>query len=189
MTTPERLMAEQELEELKLVPARPEADSSLTRLNAALSRIAMLVAVAGLFGLVADVAWQVFGRYVLNDTPVWAESMALLLVIYVTMFGTAVGVRDAGHVGMESLLILLPDRLRSKLEILIHVLVGLFGGLMVWFGASLGMSVINYKIPTLGLSEGFNYLAVVLAGGLIVLFSIEHIVAILTGKEVRPSWH
>jgi TRAP-type C4-dicarboxylate transport system permease small subunit len=43
---------------------------------------------------------QVFGRYVLNDTPSWAESTALVLVLYVTMFGAAVGVRDAGISGL-----------------------------------------------------------------------------------------
>jgi TRAP-type C4-dicarboxylate transport system permease small subunit len=31
--------------------------------------------------------------------------------------------------------------------------------------------------------------AVVIAGALIILFCIEHIIAILTGKEVIPSWH
>ena len=74
--------------------------------------------------IVACVPFQVFGRYVMNDTPTWAEALALVLVIWVTMFGAAVGVRDAGHIGMESLLVLVPDRVRSKLEIVIHVLVG-----------------------------------------------------------------
>ena len=55
-----------------------------------------------------------FGRYVLNDTPIWAESTALVLILYVTMLGAAVGVRDAGHIGLESLLILAPDALRLQ---------------------------------------------------------------------------
>ena len=78
----------------------------------------------GIFGLVAvicAVSWQVFGRYVLNNTPTWAESLALLLVLYVTMLGVAVGVRDAGHIGLESFLVLAPDWLRLKMEFLIHV--------------------------------------------------------------------
>lgn len=161
----------------------------LTRVNAVLCRACMMIAVAALFGIVFVVIWQVFGRYVLNDTPTWAESVALVLVIYVTMFGAAAGVRDAGHIGMESILILLPEKLREKFEILIHLLVGSFGGMMIWFGATLGRSVMNYKIPTLGLSEGVNYIAVVVAGALIVLFCIEHIIAVFTGKEVVPSWH
>ena len=170
-------------------PVRSEKIMLLTRLNAALSRICMMVAVAALFGIVFVVAWQVFGRYVLNDTPIWAESSALVLVIYVTMFGAAAGVRDAGHIGMESILVLLPEKVREKFEILIHILVGCFGAAMAWFGTVLGTSVMNYKIPTLGISEGVNYIAVVVAGALVVLFCIEHIIAIITGKEVIPSWH
>ena len=40
--------------------------------------------------------------------PTWTENLALVLVLYVTLIGAAVGVRDAGHIGMESLLVLVP---------------------------------------------------------------------------------
>ena len=97
-----------------------------TRFNAALAKFCMIVAVAGLLVIVVCVLIQVFGRYVLNDTPTWAEALALVLVLYVTMFGAAVGVRDAGHIGMESLLVL---RVRgvaaAASRSLIHVLVGI----------------------------------------------------------------
>ena len=97
----------------------------------------MYAAVLGLVGIVATVGYQVFGRYVMNDTPTWAESTALVLILYVTMLGAAVGVRDAGHIGLESLLILVPDSLRLKLEIVIQLLVGGFGAIMAWNGAIL----------------------------------------------------
>ena len=162
---------------------------ALTAFNATLSRWCMYVAVTGLVGIVTVVALQVFGRYVLNDTPTWAESTALVLILYVTMLGAAVGVRDAGHIGLESLLILVPDALRLKLEIVIHLLVGAFGLVMAWNGALLAESVMAYKIPTLGLPEGVNQIPLVIAGVLIALFSLEHIVALLRGEEVIPSWH
>jgi TRAP-type C4-dicarboxylate transport system permease small subunit len=162
---------------------------ALTAFNATLSRWCMYVAVTGLVGIVTVVALQVFGRYVLNDTPTWAESTALVLILYVTMLGAAVGVRDAGHIGLESLLILVPDALRLKLEVVIHLLVGAFGLVMAWNGALLAESVMAYKIPTLGLPEGINQIPLVIAGTLIALFSLEHIVALLRGEEVIPSWH
>ena len=140
-------------------------------------------------GIVATVGYQVFGRYVMNDTPTWAESTALVLILYVTMLGAAVGVRDAGHIGLESLLILVPDSLRLKLEIVIHLLVGGFGAIMAWNGAILAESVMGYKIPTLGLPEGVNHLPSVIAGILIVLFSLEHIFALILGEDVEPSWY
>ena len=71
-------------------------------------------------------SWQVFGRYVLNDTPTWAESLTLVLILYVALIGAAVGVRDAGHIGMESLLVLVSDDVRRVLEIVIFVLVGAY---------------------------------------------------------------
>ena len=82
----------------------------LSRFCAPLAKYLLMVAVVGLMAIVACVSFQVFGRYVMNDTPTWAEALALVLVIWVTMFGAAVGVRDAGHIGMESLLVLVPEQ-------------------------------------------------------------------------------
>lgn len=160
-----------------------------TRFCATLAKYCMYIAVLGLVCIILAVSTQVFGRYVLNDTPTWAEALALVLVLYVTMLGAAVGVRDAGHIGMESLLVLVPEKIRLKIEYLIHALVAFFGGAMAWNTAILGLSVMNYKIPTLGISEGLNYLPMVLAGSMILLFSIEHIIALALGREVEPAWH
>lgn len=160
-----------------------------TRFCAALARLCFKVGVSGLVLLIAAVLYQVIGRYVLNDTPTWAESGAVLLVLYVTMLGMAVGVRDAGHIGLESLLVLVPDAVRLKMELLIHVLVLGFGVVMAYNCAVLAQSVWDYKIPTLGLSEAFKYVPPAMAGVLIALFSIEHIIALIRGEEVEPSWH
>ena len=161
----------------------------LTRFCAAIARLCLMAAVAGLVAVVAAVITQVFGRYVLNDTPTWAEALAMLLVLYVTMLGAAVGVRDAGHIGMESLLVLVPEKVRLKIELLIHLLVAIFGALMAWNGGFLAWSVHDYRIPTLGISEGLNYVPIAVSGALILLFSVEHIIAQLRGEEVVPAWH
>ena len=163
--------------------------SWFTKTCAALSKAALVLAVCGLIALILCVQYQVVGRYIFNDTPTWAEALAMLLVLFVTAFGVAVGVRDAGHIGLESMIALLPDTLRHKLEILIHALVALFGGLMVksgWLWATLKW---DEKKPMLGVPEGIDYVPVVIAGALIVLFSVEHIVALLRGEVVVPAWN
>lgn len=171
------------------VPHRPPMRGALTTFNATIARLGMKVAVLGLLLIVVVVAWQVFGRYVLNRPPTWAEPLALMLILYVTLIAAAVGVRDAGHIGMESLLILVPDRVREALERVIHGLVALFGAAMAWNGTILGQSVMGYRISGLGVSEGMRYVPLVISGVLIVLFSLEHIIASLRGLEVQPSWH
>ena len=117
-----------------------------TRLCAFIARTCLKLGVGGLVLLVCAVLYQVIGRYIFNDTPTWAESGAVLLVLYVTMLGMAVGVRDAGHIGLESFLVLAPDWLRTKLELLIHALVLLFGIVMAWNCGVLAESVAPYKL-------------------------------------------
>ncbi|MBR0713004.1 TRAP transporter small permease [Bradyrhizobium liaoningense] len=161
----------------------------LSRINAPIARAGMYVSVSGLFVIVVVVFYQVFGRYVLNSSPTWTENLALVLILYVTLIGAAVGVRDAGHIGMDSLLVMLPDRTREGIELVIHVLVAVFGIAMAYNGWILGASVGTVKIPNLGLPEVARYVPLIASGVLIVSFSIEHIIALLRGEEVVPSWN
>lgn len=171
------------------VPARPVARHWYARLCARLSKASLVLAICGLIGIIASVQIQVVGRYVFNDTPTWAEALALQLVLYVTALGVAVGVRDAGHIGLESLVSLLPPGPRMKVEVLIHALVALFGAIMVhsgWLWTRLKWGELD---PMLQMPVGIDYLALVIAGALIVLFSIEHIVALLRHEDVAPAWY
>jgi TRAP-type transport system small permease protein len=168
---------------------RPQAARAFNKLCAALSKASLVLAVLGLIGVILAVQVQVVGRYVFNDTPTWAEALALQLVLYVTALGVAVGVRDAGHIGLQSLAGLLPSAWRLKVEILIHALVALFGGVMAgsgWMWTRLKWSDIK---PMLGLPVGVDYAALVIAGVLIVLFSAEHVLALLRGEDVVPAWN
>ena len=160
-----------------------------TKFCATLSKLSLMLAVVGLITVILCVQWQVIGRYVFNDTPTWAEALAMLVILYVTALGVAVGVRDAGHIGLESMVVMLPTQWQHRIEILIHVLVGTFGVLMVKGGWLWAAAKWNEKKPMLGVPDGMDYLPLVIAGALIVLFSIEHIVALLRGTEVEPAWN
>ena len=160
-----------------------------TRICATLSRLSLVLASIGLIAVILCVQWQVFGRYVMNDTPTWAEALAMLLVLFVTAFGLAVGVRDAGHIGLESMVALLTEAWQRRIELLIHALVGLFGGFMVYGGWIWAAAKWHEKKPMLPVPDGIDYVPLIIAGVLIVLFSIEHILANLQGKVVEPAWN
>lgn len=160
-----------------------------TRFCAGLSKLCLMTAVALLVAVIVSVQWQVFGRYILNDTPTWAEAVAMLLVLFVTALGLAVGVRDAGHIGLESMVALLPEVWQRRIELLIHALVGLFGALMAHGGWTWASAKWSEKKPMLPVPDGIDYVPLIIAGVLIVLFSIEHIIANLQGRVVEPSWN
>jgi len=163
--------------------------NALTRACAFLARASLMLAVLGLIGVIVCVQTQVVGRYVFNDTPTWAEALALLLILYVTALGVAVGVRDGGHIGFDSMVAYLPERWRMRFGLLIHALVALFGALMTssgWLWTRLKWGELK---PMLGVPEGMDFLPLVIAGVLIVIFSLEQFVALLHGEEVQPAWH
>jgi TRAP-type C4-dicarboxylate transport system permease small subunit len=160
-----------------------------TKFCAALSKLCLVLAVIGLIAVILCVQWQVIGRYVFNDTPTWAEALAMLLVLFVTAFGLAVGVRDAGHIGLESLIGLLPDVWRHRIEVVIHLLVGSFGAIMVYGGWIWMAAKWGEKKPMLPVPDGIDYVPIVIAGALIVLFSVEHVIALMQGKVVEPAWN
>jgi TRAP-type C4-dicarboxylate transport system permease small subunit len=73
--------------------------------------------------------------------------------------------------------------------VLIHALVAVFGGVLThsgWVWTRLKWRELD---PMLGMPVGIDYLSIVIAGVLIVLFSLEHILALWRGEDVVPAWH
>ena len=75
----------------------------------------------------------------------------------------------------------------------VGIVVGLFTilfGAMLFYGCTLmAISVHGSTIPIVGISESFRYLPPVIAGILIILFAIEHLIATFTNTKVVKSWH
>ncbi len=144
---------------------------------AAVSRAALFVSGAALVAMTAIVAWGVFGRFVLNDTPAWAEASALLLLGWVILGAAAVGVREGFHMGFGSLRDALPARLARTLDIASDAVVAAFGAAMLWYGAGLAWAVWDATLPTLGLPGAVEYTPLALGGLLIALFGLERLAA------------
>ena len=161
----------------------------LTAINTRLSRCAMYVACTGLACLVCVVDYSVVMRYVFNDAPAFAEQAALLLVITVAMFGASAGVRDAGHIGMDTLVALLPKKAHKYIDLIVSGINFTFGAVLLIGCLLMAESTYSATIPTIGISEAFRYLPPIIAGVLIILFAVEHLIALLTDKKVIKSWH
>jgi TRAP-type transport system small permease protein len=161
----------------------------LSGLNSRLSRWTMWLACVCLTCLLSVVIYGVVLRYVFNNAPPFVEQVALLLVVCVAMFGASAGVRDAGHIGLDSLVKALSVRARFWTTVVVHMLVISFALALLAGGWLMAVSTHGSTIPTLGMSEAVRYVPVLMSGVLITLFSIEHLVALFTGKKVIPSWH
>lgn len=151
----------------------------LSTCNRFIARVCIWLSGFGLALMTVIIGWQVFSRYILNDTPHWSERFCLLLMLYFILFAAAAGVRDGTHIGLVIFKESLPDIPRKIVQLVIHLIVLAFGLGMVWYGSDMVRSTWTHVIPTLGLPTGVSYLPFPLSGGLFVLFSLEHFFSIL----------
>jgi TRAP-type C4-dicarboxylate transport system permease small subunit len=151
--------------------------------TAALSRLSLLVAGAGLVAMTVLVFWSIFGRYVLNDTPTWTEPAVLLLMSWFILLGSATGVRERGHIGFEIGLAASPPPLRFLLKIVTEVLLIGFGLAMLGYGAQLAMGTWSAMTPMIGISQGWDYVPIAAGGALIALFSLERLLMVIAGTD------
>ena len=147
--------------------------SWLAHLNARLSAIVLVIARVCLAGLGIVVLYGVVMRYAFNNEPPYVEQLALLLVISVSMFGAAAVAHDAGHIGLDSLVDRLPPAVRNAIARLVALSTLLFAGVILYGAYEMALSTHDNKIPTLGISEAWRYLPLIIAGALIALFSID----------------
>ncbi len=161
----------------------------LENVNRGIARCCLWLSAVGLVAMTAIIGWQVFGRYVLNDSPQWSEVLCLFLMTYYILFAAAAGVHDKFHIGLTFTRLWLSPKGARVCDGIIYLIVGLFGLGMVWFGAQMAATTWTHVIPTLNISVGVSYLPFPLAGLLFILFSLEHILNAIFDKEARPSWN
>ncbi len=149
-----------------------------------LSNAALWLAGSGLVLMTAFVAWQVFCRYVLNDSPSWTEPGSVMLMSWFIFLGAAVGIRENNHLGFDVLLYVLPKSGKRVLRMISDVVILAFGAGMIWYGGALMKLTWNTTLPSLGISGAFDYLPIVGGGVLAVIFSLERIVLRLAGEPI-----
>ena len=156
----------------------------IARVLSAVSTASLWLAGIGLVVMTAVVAWQVFCRYVLNDSPSWTEQSAVMLMSWFIFLGAAVGVRENYHLGFDVLLYVLPKGGKRWLRMISDVVALAFGLGMIWYGGQLVALTWNSTLPSLGISGGWDYVPLVAGGFLVVLFTLERIVLRLSGAPI-----
>ncbi|MCB8821815.1 TRAP transporter small permease [Microvirga rosea] len=160
--------------------------AAFSQVLSVVNRAALWISGAGLVLMTVFVAWQVFGRYVLNQSPSWTEPAALLLMSWFILLGSAVGVREGNHLGFEIALHYAPHGIRRIMLAVTEVMVVAFGIAMAWYGAELASGTWSAAMPGLPIPQGMDYVPLAVGGVLIALFSLEKLVRLLAAGEEVP---
>ena len=146
------------------------------------------VASAGLVAMTVVIAWQVFARYVLNDSPPWSEAAALVIMLYFVLLAAAVGIHERFHLGFRLFVSMLELRAKTAVFVLGQLLIMAFGAAMAWNGIALVDYTSSHVIPTLGVARSVAYWPFVICGVLMVLFALVNCVTLVRGKGGIDPW-
>jgi TRAP-type C4-dicarboxylate transport system permease small subunit len=142
----------------------------------ALARGATAVACVSLVAMALVEGWQVFARYVLNDSPSWTEPVALLFMSAAMMGGAAVAVRSDSHFGFFLAVHVMPPKVRRVVQIFGRLVVIAIGVVLAYWGGVLMVDSWVVPMPAAPLPQGLVFLPICVGGGLIALFAAERLV-------------
>lgn len=140
-----------------------------------LARWALWLAGGGLIAMTAIIGAQVFFRYVLNDSIIWSEPAAVILMGWFIFLGAAVGIREGYHLSFDVLLYVVPQRVKLALYTLSDLVVTAFGFGMTYYGSQLMSAAYGITLPSLGITGAVDFMPLVVGGVLMMIFSLERI--------------
>jgi TRAP-type C4-dicarboxylate transport system permease small subunit len=151
-------------------PALTAAFDALAKATGAIASLALAL-------LVLVLAWQVIGRYVLNDSPSWTEPVALMLMSVAALFGAAVAVRRETHFSFPTLAESPPPPVRAVLRALARTIALAFGAALASFGFVLMRDGWDTPMAGAPTPEGVSFAGIAFGGALIALFALERLLA------------
>jgi TRAP-type C4-dicarboxylate transport system permease small subunit len=149
-----------------------------------ISRLSLWIAGIGMIGMTLIVGWQVFSRYVLNDSPSWSEPLSLHLMVWFIMLGAAVGVRESVHLGLDIVRYVMPPPIQKAMDLLSLGLIALFGIGMAYYSSLLAAGTWSARIPVLGWPGGTDFFPIIAGGAMIAIFALERFIDVAIGKEI-----
>ncbi|MBK5933497.1 TRAP-type C4-dicarboxylate transport system permease small subunit [Rhodovulum imhoffii] len=127
----------------------------------------------GVFMLaLAALTAQLGSRYFLDVQFPWTEELARFAFTWIVFFGAAYAMRTGGLIAVTILVDTMPDRPRSVIAILMHLLGAVFFAAVTWVGFSVALKVSGLPSIAMGISSTWEYAAVPAASALMCIRSL-----------------
>lgn len=156
----------------------------MTTVKNGIDRVLTWVCVVLFAALVLDVMWQVITRQILNNPSAWSEELAKYLFIWLGLFGAALVFGERGHVAVDLLVQRSPRKVQVVLMTLTQLAILAFALLvLVWGGIRVSNLAWDQNLTGLPVNVGWLYTALPISGVLTALYTVYHLVRIVTGAE------
>ncbi|SMB98467.1 TRAP-type C4-dicarboxylate transport system, small permease component [Thermanaeromonas toyohensis ToBE] len=132
----------------------------LVSLNRLFLKLAEWGVIIGMGILVVVIPYEVFGRYVLGDMPPWSAELTTFTLVWISLLGSAIGLKKGYQVGITFVLERLPLRISRGVRFVGLIFMLLFLGIMVYYGADQALYNVHQTSPALGIPMTVPYAAI-----------------------------
>lgn len=123
---------------------------------------------------------QVITRKLFNHVFFWSEEVTLLLMVWFSFMGIAIGFREKLHMSMETFTNLFPKAFNTYLDKFIDICVFGFGLYLVVNGYDFTVLMSESMLPATELPSSVMYAVMPLTGIMICVYAVLHFLGINT---------
>lgn len=156
---------------------------SLKRIALAIDSVFEHFALVAIASMVIIVAVQVITRKLFNFVFFWSEEVTLLLMVWFSFMGIAIGFREKLHLAMDSFTNLFPKRFNRVLDKIILLCVFAFGLYLVINGWEFTVLMSESTLPATKLPNGILYLVMPITGVMICVYTFLQLIGVETVRH------
>lgn len=142
--------------------------------NVALTAMALMTVI---------VTVQVVTRKLFHFVFFWSEELTLLLLIWFSFLGIAIGFRDRLHIAMDALANRLPRPFNKALDVLIALSTLAFGVYLVVYGWQFTEIMHRNTLSATGWPSSVMYVIMPITGVMVCYYAILHLLGIDTVRH------
>lgn len=134
---------------------------------------------------IISVTIVVVGRQVFSTTPVWGEELTLFSMVWASLLGATVLLKNDGHIAVTVLDLILPKKAIRMLDLLSYLFLGFYAILMVIYGIKL-MEITGMNImPALKIKSSWLYASMPVSAAAMLIILGEKIYLLFTKRPYK----
>ena len=158
----------------------------MQKITERITKVLSTILIILMAGIVADVTWQVFTRFVLRNPSSFTEELAGFLLIWIGLLGASYTYCRKAHLGIDTITARFTGAKKKAVQTGVAVVVLLFALFILVIG---GIRLVDITFtlkqisPAMGIPMGYIYLVLPVTGVLFIYYAIASIVETFTGSE------